>query len=186
MRKMKDLLVCGVDDGYFPLSYKGRRGKTVLLSVMMSEYKLVNVDFSFITVDGDDCTDALIQITSGCDIILLDGVIFGGFNYISVNDIKNGGYVIFYSHKPNLTEIFRALNKHFSYDEKRINSIINVLSNLVELPTKRGEVFVYSNLDKVIVKSLIEKYQLFSKIPYPLFISHELASSLSRFLLASF
>jgi endonuclease V-like protein UPF0215 family len=183
---MKDLLVCGVDDGYFPLSYKGRRGKTVLLSVMMSEYKLVDVNFSFITIDGDDCTDALIQITPECNVILLDGVIFGGFNYISVDDIKNGRYIIFYSHKPNLTEILRALNKHFSYDEKRINSIVNVLSNLVKLPTKRGEVFIYSNLDKVLVKLLIEKYQLFSKIPYPLSVSHELASSLSRFLLTSF
>lgn len=178
MKRMEKLLVTGIDDGFFPLNYKGKKGRTVLLSVTFSDYRIVDVDFELIYVDGNDATDVINRLKKG-EVSLLDGVTFGGFNYIDPS-LLNFNYIIFYSSPPNFQKVKDALS-HFN--DERNEVILSVISSLTRLTTRKGDVFVFSNLDMVKVREIIEKYQIFDKIPEPLKVAHEISSSLSRFLL---
>ncbi|AHC51097.1 hypothetical protein SUSAZ_03250 [Sulfolobus acidocaldarius SUSAZ] len=169
------MVVCGVDDGYFPLSYKGGKGKTILLSSFFQSFNLIDIDFDYITVDGEDGNTIFKSITKGCNVTFLDGVIYGGFNYITPD--KN--YIVFYSKMPNVTSIDRALMKHFPLKRGKI---IPFLQNLTALPTRQGTVYINTDLELRLCKELIERYQLFTSTPIPIKVSHELASSLSKFI----
>lgn len=174
------MLVSGIDDGYFPLEYKKSRGKTVLLSVTYTGFKISSIDFGLITVDGEDAGMILEKLEKG-DLCILDGITFGGFNYINPSLI-NSNYIIFYSSRPNLAKVSNALTKHFNDNRKDV--ILSVASNLLRISTKKGDVFIYTNIKVNEAKEIIEKYQVFDKIPEPLKTAHEVSSSLSKFLLS--
>jgi len=181
---MRELQVCGVDDGYFPLEFKGGKGKTVLLSSKYNGRRLIGVDFDLILVDGDDGTSKLRNILDGCEVVFTDGITLGGFNYLDPEELRNYGinYIIFYSKTPDIKEVAHALLKHFSGD-KRTSIILNVLENLILLPTKKGNVYISTNLSLPYASKLISYYQIYVKEPEPLRTAHIIASSLSRFLL---
>ena len=167
--------VAGIDDGYFPLRYKGRRGKTILLSSVFDGLRLTSIDFEPIEVDGLDGPLMYKNLMKG-DVNLIDGVTVAGFNYIEPgpNDI------VVFTHKPEVKKVERALEKHFH--DGREKTILYVMNNLREIPTKRGTLYVFSYLTESYVREIIEKYQVFSKVPYPLYFASRLAKSLSRFL----
>ena len=181
---MRELQVCGVDDGYFPLKFKGGKGKTVLLSSKYNDKLLIGIDFDLILVDGDDATSKLRKILDDCEVVFTDGITVGGFNYVDPEELRNYGinYIIFYSKIPNIKDVEHALLKHFSGD-RRTTIILNVLENLVLLPTKKGNVYVDTNLSLQYASKLINYYQIYVKEPEPLRTAHTIASSLSRFLL---
>ena len=174
------LLVSGIDDGYFPVEYKKNRGKTTLVSVTYNGFKIYSIDFDLISVDGEDAGLVFEKLEKG-DICILDGITFGGFNYINPDLIKTD-YIIFYSSRPNLAKVSSALIKHFN--DNRKNVILNVMNNLLRISTKKGDVFIYTNIKVNEAKEIIEKYQVFDKIPEPLKTAHEISSSLSKFLLS--
>ncbi|MGC9104825.1 MAG: DUF99 family protein [Thermoprotei archaeon] len=170
--------IAGVDDGYFPLKYKGGKGKTVLLSAVFENRKLTKVDFDFITVDGTDATNVYKRLAKG-EVNLLDGITFAGFNYIDPDETD----VVFFSRKPNIEEVERALRKHFNDD--RANVILRVMKDLKEIPTPKGAVYVYTLLDESLVKEIVAESQTFSKTPFQLSVASELSKKISRFLLTS-
>lgn len=167
------MLVSGIDDGYFPLAYKGKRGKCPLVSVTFDGYKLVDVDVEFITVDGDDATTLYKNLRKG-DIKILDSIIVGGFNYI----IPDNNYIIYYASKPDIDSILNAARKH--YNDKRVNAIKEFLSNMIALSTNRGTVYVNTDLDLKMVKSVIEYYQIFSKYPEPIKYAHIIGKAIGQ------
>ena len=152
----------------------------MLLSATYEEFRLHSIDFDLISVDGEDARDIFEKLEKG-DICIFDGITFGGFNYIDPRFI-NSNYIIFYSSRPNLTKVLNALTKHF--DDSRRDIILNVMSNLLRISTKKGDVFIYTNIGVDKAKEIIEKYQVFDKIPEPLKTAHEISSSLSKFLLS--
>jgi len=175
--KTIDYVVSGIDEGYFPLSYKGRKGKTPLVSVSFRGKEIVDMDFSLITVDGDDGSTVFRDLRKG-EISILDGVIFAGFNYIE----PEGRMVVFYRKKPHVELIEEALRKHFPQDQDRVRVIGSVLRNLTRVSTRAGDVMFYTSgitLDDA--RKIVEYYQVFSKIPEPLRVAHVIAKALSFF-----
>ncbi len=167
------MLVSGIDDGYFPLSYKGKHGKCPLVSVTFNGINLVDIDVSVITVDGNDATNAYKNLRKG-DIIILDSIIVGGFNYI----VPDGNYIIYYASKPDIENILHAAREH--YNDERVNIIKEFLSNMTALSTKRGTVYVKTNLDLKTVKYIIEYYQIFSKYPEPIKYAHIIGKAIGQ------
>lgn len=170
---MKDLLVSGIDDGYFPEKYKGKKGKAPLVSVTYNGYKLIDVDIDFIYVDGDEATLKFNNLRKG-EVLILYSIIVGGFNYI----IPSGKYIIFYGKKPNILEIDRALKLHFN--DKRREVILNYLSNLVRVPTKKGSVYINTNLEISNAINIIEFYQVNSKYPEPIQTAHIIGKGIGQ------
>ncbi|BCU67296.1 hypothetical protein HS7_07330 [Sulfolobales archaeon HS-7] len=175
---MRNLLVSGVDDGFFPIKFKGKKGKTVLSSVTYDDKRVVYIDLNRITVDGNDGTDAFRTLRKG-DITILDGVIYAGFNYITPDQ----NYIIFYSSRPNIEKIKEALIKHFYNENEKISYVVNILNGLSRITTKWGDVFIYTDLKIQDAVKIIEKYQFFSIRPEPLRTAHIISSSVARFLL---
>ncbi len=175
MRVTLELLVSGIDDGYFPLSYKRKLGKAPLVSVTFSDYIVKDVDFNFITVDGEDATNVFKSLRKG-DFTIIDSVICGGFNYIEAME----NYIYFFGKKPNVESIFDALKKNFGSDKKRIETIMNVLKNIVSIPTKKGTVYVNTDLELTTVKEIIEHYQVFVKYPEPIRHAHVVGRAIGQ------
>ncbi|BDC19263.1 DUF99 family protein [Acidianus sp. HS-5] len=172
------MLVSGIDDGYFPLTYKGKHGKCPLVSVTFDGFELTDIDVSLITVDGDDATNAYKNLRKG-DIIILDSIIVGGFNYI----IPDNNYIIYYANKPDIESILHAARKH--YNDQRVNIIQEFLSDMIALSTKRGTVYVNTDLDLKMVKGIIEYYQVFSKYPEPIKYAHIIGKAIGQSQLVS-
>jgi len=169
--------VTGIDDGYFPLRFKGGKGHAPLVSVIYENYNIVNVDYTLILVDGNDASNKL-KLLNKEGYLILDGVVFGGFNYVE----PESDWIIFYSKRPNVEEIERALRKHFSNDATKVSTILNVIKNLTPISTRKGTVYVYTSLDFSEVSQIISYYQVFGKRPEPLRAAHIIASAIGKFL----
>ncbi|QKR01015.1 DUF99 family protein [Metallosphaera tengchongensis] len=159
------MLISGVDDGFFPLSYKGRRGKAPLIVTLYEDLYFKDVKIDFITVDGDDGTEVFERISWGVTTIF-DGITYAGFNYI----VPRRNYILFYGGKPNLQKVELALEKHFHDRRKEI--ILNFIKNLVRIETRNGPVYIESDLELRYAKGIIERYQLVSKYPEPIRLAH--------------
>ncbi|BBD71701.1 hypothetical protein HS1genome_0090 [Sulfodiicoccus acidiphilus] len=177
--KMSAFTVFGADDGYFPPQFKGRRGKTVLAVAIFRGLELTSVDFTTITVDGEDATQALRDVKPE-GVGLLDGVVYGGFNYVEPME----DCIIFYSTPPNVDEVEKALFKHFPSDIGRRTTILRVLKSLTKVTTKQGDVLLYSpGISLRDARELVEFYQVFDRKPEPIRAAHVVASAISKYLL---
>ena len=89
---MKDNpITIGFDDAKFEL--KSYNKKTQLIGVVCQGTRMVNVVKKEILIDGDDATEALIEIVNlnkkHIQYILTDSITFGGFNIIDLDEIFN-------------------------------------------------------------------------------------------------
>jgi endonuclease V-like protein UPF0215 family len=171
------MIISAVDDGYFPSILKGKKGKAPLALVEYENYTLTRVDVNFICIDGEEAKYKLLELNPK-GYVILDGVTYAGFNYIEPED----EWIVFYSHMPNINKIEEALLKHFSNDSQRVNTILKIIKNLKQVPTKKGNVYVYSKLNAREVSFLISYYQIFNKTPEPLRTAHIIASAIGKFI----
>ncbi|MEM3244864.1 MAG: DUF99 family protein [Metallosphaera sp.] len=167
------MLISGVDDGFFPLSYKGGKGKSPLVVTLFEDLTFKDVNLGFITVDGSDAKEAFCKINWGVTTIF-DGVTFAGFNYI----IPDKNYIIFYGYRPNVAKVKLALDKHFHDD--REEKIISILERLVRIESRWGPVYLYTDLDLTLARNLIDKYQVISKYPEPIRYAHVIGKALGH------
>ncbi|ABP94179.1 MULTISPECIES: DUF99 family protein [Metallosphaera] len=159
------MLISGVDDGYFPLRYKGQRGKAPLVVTLFDGMRLKDLRIGLITVDGRDARDVFSQINWGV-ITMYDGITFGGFNYI----IPERNFIVVYGNKPNLEEVEKALRAHFQDDRGR--EIMGVLERLTRIETRWGPLYLYTDLDLADARRIVEGYQVISKYPEPIRYAH--------------
>lgn len=182
--------VIALDDGYFPLEYKARRGKTILLGVLYDDESrsVKGVSWGFIEVDGLDATDKAIDVISalksGDGVVLLDGVTYAGFNIVDprrVHRVVGMPCIVVYRYPLSIERIRSALVKNFSDYSARLEVIEDVLSKkyAMETPWRTIE-YTPIGIDPFEARLLLEKLQSYSPEPEPLRVADELASTLSR------
>lgn len=182
------MIVAGVDDGYFPPSYKEVRGsRTILAAVSFTGRLPVKVVLEPLTVDGRDGTEACMKAVSRLgevDYVMLDSVIVAGFNVMDpwvINEVLGVPVVVFFRHPLNLERIWSALEKHFSDAEERYSVIERAFLSSHSLPSPWGTKHVLpvgTDLDNA--AEVIRYYQVTSPIPLPIYAADAVASGVTR------
>ena len=142
IRKVKpEIRVIGFDDGTFSFSFKSEKLKTVLFGVVMKGSKeVVGAVSRWITVDGTDVTEKLVDAVvnsrfKDLRVILLKGITYGGFNVVDLWTLhRETGLpvVVVVRKKPDLGAMELALRKHFPDWERRVE-LLRKAPPLVEI-----------------------------------------------------
>ena len=185
IRKVKpQIRVVGFDDGTFSFSSKLGRGKTVLIGVVMKgSQEVVGVLSRWITVDGRDATDAMIDAVlssrfKDLRVILLRGVTYGGFNIVDVERIYRETdlpVVVVVRKKPGLKAMESALRKHFPDAEERIELLRGAPPLFEILP---GKLYLQAvGVDERTAEEIVRVTTKTGLIPEPLRLAHMIASA---------
>lgn len=181
-RKIKpEIRILGIDDAPFPSHTKN---KVMLIgTVFRGGIWLDGVLRTYITGDGDDSTEKIIQMVNNTrhkdqiGVIMLDGVTFGGFNIANIKDIfeKTGVPVIVIMRKfPDFRRIKKALFR-FEDHEKRWNSILDA-GEVYKIENKEP---IYIQINGIDLKDAMEIVTLSitrSAIPEPVRVAHLIAA----------
>lgn len=185
IRKVKpQIRVLGFDDGTFSFSSKLKHEKTVLIGVVMKgSVEVVGVLARWITVDGRDVTDAMINSVNSSRfrdlrVILLKGITYAGFNVVDLqrlHDETGLPVVVVVRKKPNILAMEDALRKHFPDAEERI-TLLRKAPPLVELVP--GKLYFQTvGLDGKTAAEVIKVTTRRGFIPEPLRLAHMIASA---------
>ncbi|BAD86222.1 hypothetical protein, conserved, DUF99 family [Thermococcus kodakarensis KOD1] len=185
IRKVKpQIRVLGFDDGTFSFSSKLKHEKTILIGVVMKgSLEVVGVLSRWITVDGRDVTDAMINSVNSSRfkdlrVILLKGITYAGFNVVDLERLHNETglpVVVVVRKKPDILAMEDALRKHFRDAEERI-ALLRKTPPLVELvPDKLY--FQTVGLDEKTAAEVIKVTTRTGFIPEPLRLAHMIASA---------
>ncbi|WP_457742781.1 endonuclease dU [Thermococcus sp.] len=185
IRKVKpEIRVVGFDDGTFSFSFKVHRRRTVLIGVVMKGSKdVVGVLCRWITVDGTDATEEIIDAVKNSRfkdlrVILLKGITYGGFNVVDLERIylKTGLPVIVVVRKrPNVRAMELALKKHFQDWRERFELIKRAPPIFEVVPGK-----LYIQAMGVSVETAVEILKTTTRsglVPEPLRLAHMIASA---------
>lgn len=117
---MEELKVLAVEGGRLPsVSFKARGEKTVLVGVLMRRFRVVDLSWRLIEIDGLDATEKAIEIASDLpspDLIMLGSVTCAGFNILNpfkLNEKLGVPVIVVVKEKPNNEAVYSALIKHF-------------------------------------------------------------------------
>ena len=185
IRKVKpQIRVVGFDDGTFSFSSKLWREKTILIGVVMKgSQEVVGVLSRWITVDGRDATDAMIDAVlssrfKDLRVILLRGITYGGFNVVDVERLYRGTglpVVVVVRKKPDLKAMETALRKHFPDAEERIE-LLRKAPPLAELLP--GKLYIQAaGVDERTAEEVVRVTTKTGLIPEPLRLAHMIASA---------
>ena len=180
---MKDSpITIGFDDAKFKL--KSSKNTTLLIGVVCQGTRMVRVNKKEITVDGNDATQAIIDLSmqniKHVQYILTDSITFGGFNLIDLEKIHaetKKPVISITEREVNLQAVQEAIVKRFPNNFKEKLEMIIKAGNLyhTEISTAGGisRVFFHSkgiNYDEV--TSLLEKISIDTKLPEPIRMAH--------------
>ncbi len=185
IRKVKpQIRVVGFDDGTFSFSSKLRGEKTILVGVVMKgSQEVVGVLSRWITVDGNDATDAMIDAVNSSRfkdlrLILLKGITYAGFNVVDLERLHGETglpVVVVIRKRPDMEAMERALRKHFSDAEERIE-LLRKAPPLLELIPERlyiQAVGIEGNKASEVVRVTTRT----GLVPEPLRLAHMIASA---------
>ena len=185
IRKVKpEIRVVGFDDGTFSFSSKLEREKTILFGVVMKGSKeVVGAVSRWITVDGTDATEKLIDAVvnsrfKDLRVILLKGITYGGFNVVDLEALhrETGLPVIVVVRKrPDLKAMELALRKHFPDWEERAELLRKAPPLLEMIP---GKLYVQAvGLEPETAFEVVRVTTRTGLIPEPLRLAHIVASA---------
>ncbi|NJE54231.1 DUF99 family protein [Thermococcus sp. 21S9] len=185
IRKVKpEIRVVGFDDGTFSFSSKLERRKTVLFGVVMKGSKeVVGAVSRWITVDGTDATEKLIDAVNNSRfrdlrVILLKGITYGGFNVVDLERLhrETGLPVIVVVRKrPDLNAMELALRKHFPDWEERVELLRKAPPLLEMIP---GKLYVQAlGVSPDVAFEVVRVTTKTGLIPEPLRLAHIMASA---------
>ena len=180
---MKDNpITIGFDDATFSLKSKSK--KTELIGVICQGIRMVNTVRKAITIDGDDATDALIELIKlnekHVQYVLTDAITFAGFNIYDLKEVyeKTGKPIIAITEREiDLDSVERALIKKFPKTyKKKLQKIINAgYLYQTEINTAGGITKVYFHSKGIEVKQielLLSKICIDSKLPECVRLAH--------------
>ncbi|ASJ06079.1 endonuclease dU [Thermococcus pacificus] len=185
IRKVKpQIRVVGFDDGTFSFSSKLNRERTVLIGVVMKgSQEVVGVLSRWITVDGRDATDAMIDAVlssrfKDLRVILLKGITYAGFNVVDVERLyRETGLpvVVVVRKKPDLVAMENALRKHFPDAKERVELLRKAPPLLELIP---GKLYIQAvGLDEETAREIVRVTTKTGLIPEPLRLAHMIASA---------
>ncbi|MEM1679659.1 MAG: DUF99 family protein [Sulfolobales archaeon] len=186
---MKTLLrTFGVDDGYFPPTYKKSDRKTLLVATSCEGLNLVAVRLTTITVDGLDGTEAVLRCVKSLgdthSAIFLDGVTYAGFNVVDSETIyreTSTPVIIVFKHSLNLKLIKEALMRNFNDWLERYEVIERSYRNASEVITPKGPLLISCvGTTHANALNILLSLQNINQYPEPLRIADMIASGLTR------
>ncbi|MFA4646372.1 DUF99 family protein [Pyrococcus kukulkanii] len=183
IRKVKrEIRVIGFDDGTF--KFKDRGEKVILVGVIMKgSSDILGVVTRWITVDGLDVTDAMIDAIlssrfKDLRVILLKGITYAGFNIVDVSKLFEATelpIIIIIRKKPDFKAIAEALRKHFPDYPVRL-SLLRKGGQIRELIP--GKLYYQAiGLNDETAREIISVTRRNSMIPEALRIAHMIASA---------
>jgi len=180
---MKDNpITIGFDDAKFEL--KSGYKKTQLIGVVCQGRRMVNVVKKEILIDGDDATEALIELVrlnkNHIQYILTDTITFGGFNIVDLDEIfnKTKKPIIAITEREVDLELVKhtVINKFPNYFKVKLQNIINA-GNLYETNIKTAGGISKDYFHSIVIKTkeveiLLEKICIDSKLPESVRLAH--------------
>lgn len=175
-------ITIGIDDA--PFGFKSLIKKTSLIGVVCQGTRVVNVVKKDIIIDGDDATEALIEMIKQTEkhmqYVLTDSITFGGFNIADLEKIfneTNKPIIAITEREVNLEAVEKALIKKFPTDYKRkFQNIIkagNLYETNIETAGGNSKVFFHAKgIEINEVELLLQKVCIDSKIPEPVRLAH--------------
>ncbi|MEB3759056.1 MAG: DUF99 family protein [Desulfurococcales archaeon] len=192
---MHSVIAC--DDGFVSKEKVGTTGFTIVGCVLYKGLNPIDVAFSPLRIDGLESSSIISALAvrlleenhSNLDmeckpVILLDTIVFAGFNIVSLSLIKKLSgldVVSFYNYQPNTGLLVKTVNEHLDFPKLRERLLSMQLQNLRAIRTSKGITYVVSTVDDLeFLENLIGYYQVYTRNPEPLRTAHMLTSSLSR------
>ena len=180
---MKDNpITIGFDDSKFEL--KSSNKKTQLIGVVCQGTRMVNAVKKEILIDGDDATEALIELVmlnlKHIQYILTDTITFGGFNIADLDEIykRTKKPIIAITEREVDLELIKntVINKFPNNFKVKLQKIINA-GNLYEtnINTAGGISKMYfhsKGISNAEVEMLLEKICIDSKLPESVRLAH--------------
>ena len=176
----KEIRVIGFDDSPFD---KGDKDLLVVGAIFKGGDAIDGIVSTKVKVDGSDATKKLVDIIKKCrylpqlQCILLDGIAFGGFNVIDIEELSKSTslpVIIIIRRKPDIKNIKQVL--------KNIN-----LSEKIKLIDKAGPLTKVNNIyvqligiTKEKAKQILDITCTRSDIPEPIRIAHMIASGIIK------
>ena len=181
----KEIRLLGIDDAPF----KFRDNNVTIIGVVMrgGEY-IEGVIKKEVKIDGLDSTDKCIEMInktrhkSQIKAVLLDGIALGGFNIVDIEEVFSKTSIPLITitrDKPDNKKIKKALMKHFSDWEKRLDLIEK--GQIIKIKTKHNPIFIKCAgicADKA--KEIIKIATIRGVIPEPIRVAHIIASGITR------
>jgi len=185
IRKVKPgIRVVGFDDGTFSFSSKMKGEKTILIGIVMKgSQEVVGVLSRWITVDGNDATDAMIDAVRASRfkdlrVILLKGITYAGFNIVDLERLHSETglpVIVVVRKRPNLKSMELALRKHFRDAEDRI-SLLRKAPPMVELIP--GRLYLQAiGVDSQTAAEVVKTTTRTGLLPEALRLAHMVASA---------
>ncbi len=184
----------GVEDGSFSPQKFRKKGKTILCSVLMEDFRIKDIAFRLIDVDGLDATEKLLDMAKNferLDAIILGGITFAGFNLVDpivVHTELKVPIIIVTDEKPDNQAVLNALKKHFE-DWKQRYEVFEKLAKVspiyeAKLNPKENPTYIeIVGLDFHKALEMLRRVTIRGRIPEPVRIASRIAKVLSKALL---
>lgn len=180
-----EVRILGVDDAAFQFE----DDTTELFGVVFRGGKEIEgVIKKDILVDGFDVTDKILEMVLNSrhkdqiQVVLLDGITFGGFNIVDIQRIADDGNVGVIAVSRNKPDIERMKNglQHVSKMEKRLDTIRKT-GTAEEHETGKGTVyFQYAGISNEKAHDVLNISRSRSMIPEPIRVAHLIAGALKN------
>jgi endonuclease V-like protein UPF0215 family len=186
--------VAGIDDGYFKRDW--RKTTFVLAAHCWRNDALCPclVLGDVVEIDGIDSTEKAISLVKealhelgGLEAVLLDTVIFAGFNILDagrLHEETNVPVIAVFWYEPDREAVRRAIVKHFDDAEQRLRLLEETWSRLTRIECGKGSLLIAPygvSVEKA--WELVCSLQIYTRQPEPLFTAHVMASRLSSIFL---